>query len=276
MGDLELDTRLTAVGGDPGHYTVDLSSDWEIWGPNGGYLGAIALRAAGLEASIARPVAFNAHFLSVARFDRADVRIRVVRRGRRAESLAVSLSQGDKPVIEAMVRTAGEGAGLEHDHSTAPSVTAPEMLRNAAELSDDDRPVHPFWHNLETRPLAPERFSEPPRARDPERLDWYRFQPRATFEDPFLDAARSLVLIDTLSWPAAVQPHPETGFTAPNLDVTAWFHRAAPESEWLLADHRCELAESGLMGTHARIWSRDGRLVATGGAMLLCVPPREA
>ena len=31
------------------------------------------------------------------------------------------------------------------------------------------------------------------------------------------------------------------------------------------------------MGTHGRIWSRDGRLLATGGAQLFCVPrPPEA
>jgi hypothetical protein len=37
-------------------------------------------------------------------------------------------------------------------------------------------------------------------------------------------------------------------------------------------DHVAPVAEDGLMGTHARIWDEDGRLVATGGAQLLCVP----
>ena len=44
MGDLDRDT---AVVGDGGRYTATLSDDWEIWGPNGGYIAAILLRAAG-------------------------------------------------------------------------------------------------------------------------------------------------------------------------------------------------------------------------------------
>ena len=71
-----------------------------------------------------------------------------------------------------------------------------------------------------------------------------------------------LLLIDTLSWPAACQPHPEPDFQAPNLDVTAWFYRSDPKGEWLFADHDCTVAEAGLMGTTGRVWSRDGRLLA--------------
>ena len=59
MGDLERDTRLV---GEKGRYTATLSRDWEIWGPNGGYLAAIALRAAGAEAAIQRPASFTGHF----------------------------------------------------------------------------------------------------------------------------------------------------------------------------------------------------------------------
>ena len=75
-----------------------------------------------------------------------------------------------------------------------------------------------------------------------------------------------------MSWPAACQPHPDAAFVAPNLDVTAWFHAAAPESEWLLADHECRVATGGLMGTTGRVWSHDRRLLASGGAQLFCVP----
>ena len=90
--------------------------------------------------------------------------------------------------------------------------------------------------------------------------------------DDVLDASRALLMIDTASWPAAAQPHVASGFTAPNIDVTAWFHRAEPQSEWLLTDTSCQVADGGLMGTHARIWSESGALLASGGAQLYCVP----
>ncbi|MEE9606759.1 MAG: thioesterase family protein [Myxococcota bacterium] len=268
MGDFEVDTRVE--GGD-GRYGATLHGDWEIWGPNGGYLAAIALRAAGREARIARPAAFAGHFLTVARFAPVDLEVTALRRGRRSESLRVSIRQAGRPIFEALVRTAEAGPGLEHDRSRPPDVPDPEGLKGADELRTDS-PRYPFWNNLEARPVFPERFSEEPISRDPIWREWYRFRPRATFDDPFVDAGRSLLLIDTLSWPAACQPHPEAAFMAPNLDVTAWFHRADPTGEWLLADHECQVAEGGLMGTHGRVWSRDGRLLASGGAQLLCIP----
>lgn len=281
MGDFEVDTRVEPAGASDAsgatRYRATLCQDWEIWGPNGGYLAAIALRAAGAHARIARPACFHAHFLSVARFEPVELAVTTLRSGRRSESLRVSMTQQGRPILEALVRTAAPGPGLEHDVTSAPDVPPPDGLRNVTELIDafglEHRPGYPFWQNLEARPVRPERLREDPQARPPVWREWYRFRPRATFDDPWTDAGRSLVLIDTLSWPAAVQPHePDADFTAPNLDVTAWFHRSAPDQPWLLADHACELAERGLMGTTGRVWAPSGRLLASGGAHLLCVP----
>jgi len=273
VGDFERDTRVE--GGD-GRYRAVLSEDWRIWGPNGGYLAAIALRAVGREAGIPRPASFSGHFLSVGRFDAVELQVEAIRVGKRSESFRVRMLQDGKPLLEAMVRTAAAGAGLEHDVATMPEVESPERLRNAEQLVADlglaTEAPFPFWQNLEARPVWPERWAEPPQPRAPIFREWLRFRPRDTFDDPWTDAARSLLLIDTLSWPAAVQPHGrDHGFTAPNLDVTAWFHRSAPGEAWLLADHASEIAAGGLMGTTARIWSPRGELLASGGAQLFCV-----
>ena len=281
MGDLAEDTALSRVGSDPGRYRANLSPDWMIWGPNGGYLAVIALRAAGELARVPRPAAFAGHFLSVARFAPVDVEVQVLKAGKRAESLSVSIHQEGRAIFTGLVRTAADGPGLEHDVSELPDVARPGELKSIAELisetdTEADGPPFPFWNNFEVRPVWPERIAEPPRAREPIFREWYRFQPRATFDDPWLEAGRALLMIDTASWIAACQPHPNSAFTAPNLDVTAWFHRSAPESEWLLTDHVCPVAEAGLMGTHARIWSESGKLLATGGAQLLCVPHRSS
>ncbi|HIF95030.1 MAG TPA: hypothetical protein EYQ60_18190 [Myxococcales bacterium] len=48
---------------------------------------------------------------------------------------------------------------------------------------------------------------------------------------------------------------PNAGFTAPNIDITAWFHPFDPRTEWLLTDHQCDVVAGGLMGAHARLWS---------------------
>lgn len=64
-------------------------------------------------------------------------------------------------------------------------------------------------------------------------------------------------------------------YIAPSLDLSVWFHDApGPESEWLLLDVRADTAKAGLIYGDARVWTQDGRLVATGGSHLLVVDPR--
>ncbi len=60
-------------------------------------------------------------------------------------------------------------------------------------------------------------------------------------------------------------------YTAPSLDLTVWFHQPAFESEWLLLDAHADAAAAGVIHGGARVWSADGRLVATGGSQLLVV-----
>ncbi len=264
LGDFEVDTRLE---GADGRYRAKLSPDWEIWGPNGGYVAAIALRAAGMEATLPRPVSFSGHFISVARFAPVDVVVEPVRVGRRAESFRVRIVQDGRLVLEALVRTASEGPGYQHDASPAPEVPDPESI-----AAPDEEDFYPFWKNLDRRWVVPRELGPVPEALPPHWISWHRFRPRATFDDPFLDAGRSLLLIDTLGWPAASLAHVGPEYIALSLDVTAWFHRLTPGEEWLMAEHRGPVAEAGLMGVTGEVRNREGRLIASGGSQLLCVP----
>jgi acyl-CoA thioesterase len=137
MGDFDQDTRVTA---DAGRQRATLSEDWRIWGPNGGYLAAIALRAVGHHARIPRPASFHGHFLAVGRFDAVDLEVEPVRIGRRSESLRVRMLQDGKPLLEALVRTAAEVPGLEHDVAMMPDVPPPDGLRNVEELRREFAP----------------------------------------------------------------------------------------------------------------------------------------
>ena len=116
MGDFAKDTR--PEGGN-GRYQVTLSRDWEVWGPNGGYLAAIALRAAGAEAQIKRPATFAGHYLSVARFEPVDIEVTVLKRGKRAESLRVSMTQEERAILEAIIWTAAELPGTQRREARA-------------------------------------------------------------------------------------------------------------------------------------------------------------
>lgn len=269
MGDLSVDTQLE---GENGRYRARLSEEWRVWGPNGGYLATLALRAAGAEARIPRPVAFAAHFVASARFDPVELEVVVVQRGRRSESLRVSMRQDGRAVLEAIVRTAAVGEGLEHDAAQAPSVPPPETLPDMATVfAGEPGPPFPFWNNIECRP--PDGLAHKHRALGgpPEARMWYRFRPAATFEDPFVDAGRLLILLDVLPWNAAWSRYGPTQYNAPNLDLVAWFHRPAAKCEWLLGAGEAPIAEAGLIGSTTRVFDAAGRLLASGGAQLLCV-----
>jgi acyl-CoA thioesterase-2 len=272
---VSLDDATTLEGG-PGAYSTVLSPAWEIWGASGGYLAALALRAAGSTAEIARPASFYCQFLRSPSFGRVDLDVSFLKRSRRSEALAVHLTQHGKAILHALVRTAVDAPGYEHEQTNTPDVPSPDALQSTDELwTDEERPPFAFWDNLERRPID-QQFT--PRSSTGERSspivrEWVRFRPVGCFDDPFLDAARSLILLDTYGWPAAFRTHRDGRYLAPNLDTSAWFHQLGLQSEWLLIDHECPVGARGLLGVSGRVWDLDRRLVASGGAQLCCVPP---
>ena len=134
------------------------------------------------------------------------------------------------------------------------------------ELEADENHRYPFWANVERRPLPPDEAEHA-------RREWVRFRPVGTFDDPFVDASRPLILIDAFTWPAYFGRVGQAGeFIAPSLDITAWFHRSAAASEWLLVDSTCSHGADGLLGIQEHVWSESGELLASGGAQLCCIP----
>jgi acyl-CoA thioesterase II len=254
-----LDAATAPVGAD-GRFRAELSRDWEIWGPNGGYVASLALRAAGEVATIKRPASINCQFLRAPAFAPVEIEATVLHGGRRSEAISVRIVQDERLVTQAIVRTAAPAPGYELQHLSAPAVPGPDEVPSA------DCAPYPFWANVERRPL-------PRTAAAPTCREWTRFRPVPTFDDPFADAARALVLLDTYGWPAAFGEVGEGGdFIAPSLDITAWFHRAAAGAEWLLIDETCTVGADGLLAAQGHVWDESGRLIASGGAQLCCVP----
>jgi acyl-CoA thioesterase II len=272
-GDFEADT---AVSGGDGRYGATLSRSWELWGPAGGYVSAIALRAAGAHSRFDRPASYSCSYLGVADFAPIEIHATTLRAAKRSDVVRVRLSQSGRAFLEATVWTIDAGMhGLEHDHAPMPDVAGPDGLRAWMDVvPPSENRFATFWSNIEERVIDQwfGDWRERP-ATAPVRESWCRFRPKATFADPYLDAARSLMLIDTLGWPAAVAAHggrPE--YIAPTIELSARFHRLAPKSEWLLEITESAVATDGLLGSTARVWSQDGALVASGGQTMLFRP----
>lgn len=266
MGALQTDTAITS---EDGKLTAVLSEDWNIWGPNGGYVSSVALRAAGAVAPPDhRPATISVQYLSVAKFAPVECVVTPVKSGRNAWLLNVALIQDGRTFLQAQVWTTNKTEGPTTAEAKAPEVARPDTLKTLAEHMGERPPG--FWKNIDVKPLAYIPWGEP-RPVSVVLQEWYRFvgyQP----DDAFLDACRALILIDTMLWPAhhrGLAERPD--YVAPSLDVTVWFHQTGEGCDWMLVDAHADTASRGLIHGQARVWSDDGRLLASGGSNLLHV-----
>jgi acyl-CoA thioesterase len=260
MADFLADTAIEIIPGESDRYRAELSPKWAVWGPNGGYLAAIALRAAMARSRASRPASFHCHFLAVGEFAPVDVRVVSVGGGKRAESLRVEIVQHDRLLLAATVWMVDDGLqGYQHDFGAAPQVPGPHALRGYQDLAEEYDQWYPIWRSMEGRPV---RWRQPPGR--PESQTWLRFTD-TPIPDRQADALRQLFWLDFPGWNATIAAHEwPFPFLTPNLDLMVQFHRFAPDETWMLADGVCLVAEDGLVGCVSRLWSEDGKLLATG------------
>lgn len=280
MGDLSEDT---AIQGGDGRYGGRLSRDWEIWGPNGGYLAAFALRAAGAHCGRARPASLVGHFVGVGSFDAPiEIACTTVRQARVAHSVRTTITQAGRPLFEALVwGVDAELTGIHHHAEPMPEVapwqSLPTLEERLASRGESTASWFPFWKNFDQRPpdfrddwMARKEGEHPPCWQQ-----WLRFRPTASFADPWIDACRLLILVDVGSWPAAQAAHNQSAHIAPSIDLACALHTLRPDARWLFVEGRSPVAAEGLVASHQRVWDERGVLLASGTSQLLCRPARK-
>ncbi len=266
-------TRLDPSGSG---FSVALDPAWDIWGPAGGYIAAIALRAVRERAAPGhRPVTLTGQFVRVAKPGALTVSVEPIKQGG-TSLFVVTLTQGDAPVFLAQVWTTARNDPSNEVLPAKPGVPPPHALRGQDELvSERGGKQNAFWQNMDGRPVH-FRMHTDPLAELPQQLRWLKLKDWTLTDDPFLDAMRSALLIDIGVWPGhhfrLTQP---ANYLAPSLDITVWFHGGLPGSAWLLSDADCDMASNGLISGRVRIWSEDGRALATGGGHCLVTVPRK-
>jgi len=273
MGKLQEDTALVERDG---RLFANLSRDWEIWGPNGGYLAAIALRAAGARAPAGhRPATSSVQYLSVGTFEEVEAIVEPVRQGRSAWCFNVALVQQGKRFLQAQVWTTDRSGGPHTHELKMPDVPEPGTLKTYRELVPRANDTRDFFDNYEIKPLKlfTREDSHPGGAVIQE---WFRFPGFDSGGEIFADCARPLQMIDTLLWPAHHRGirsgYPN--YIAPSLDVSVWFHDSPRNCDWLFIDVHSATAGDGLIHGMARVWSQDRRLLATGSSHMLVTPRR--
>ena len=233
MGELGADTAVRPV--DEGAFAAVLSPAWEIWGPNGGYVASVLLRAVEAASARLRPVSLACQFLAVAEFDEVLLRTEVVRRTRSADAVRVSMVQGERPIAEGLAWVAdADLPGF--SHQSEPAIPAPgpdELIPAADRVRSEGGPSFPFWENLDQRPMDWVERWPPPEPLPARTRQWFRFTPDlAEPRNRYLDACWSLIVIDTMGWPAASRHHVDDPprFIAPSLDLYVAFHQEAVDS----------------------------------------------
>lgn len=271
MGDLAQDTAVERVG--DGRYQAVISPDWTLWRPVGGYVAAIALRAAGAHAGMPLPASLSCQYLSPARSGPVDMDVTCLRTTPHARSANVLMTQNGIPVTSALVwAIANDIKGPEQQMSARPDVPAPDQV---AEIVRDRRVASStavaaaatgtLWQNMEVRKL--------PAVDRPDGLQghsWTRFRPRAYFNDPWIDAGRVLISIDTAIFPVIATALGGGRYVALSIDLYVAFHSPPPAEDYLLVTAQSTAAGAGLVAGTAQVRSADGTLTASGGSQLIC------
>jgi acyl-CoA thioesterase len=263
---LDADTALTAQ--ETGRYRAELSPNWTVWGVNGGYLAAVALRAAGESAAWDAPAAMSVNFLNRPRPGIADVSVDVLRRTSKAECRRVEIVQGGTPILSGVVWCTADGLrGNEPEPRTVP---APEGVPSRLErLGNNPAGLLPWQAAIEDRPLFfPDDWPDNWETRQPSEPHyeaWFRYRPAAVFGSPWVNAARVLIISDIYPVFGYVQARRGLELTcrAATIFLSVQFHRPTDEEEFLFGDCRVLGAAQGLLGTSTSVWNRDGKCCAT-------------
>jgi acyl-CoA thioesterase len=273
VADLAVDTEVLANGNE---WAAKLSDDWVAWTPNGGYMAAIALRAAACQVPTMIPASLECHFLKAGRPGPVELSVRTLRASRRVQSLSVRMTQGGADILEALIWMVIPGLeDYDRWSRPAPPAASPSDLRSLDGLTPPGRwDWCRLWTHFEERPLDDlERYAAWPNPTfgEPTRRSWLRFRPPMTSDHLTVDAGRSLIAIDFFPYMAANMIYGKEKIThiAPTLSLSVKFHCLKPTSTWLLMEASSSFSGNGLLAGEAAVWAEDRELVASGTCQML-------
>ena len=248
----DADTALEPAG--EGRWRASAPDRWMVGrGPNGGFLAALAARAA--EAASGRPLrALALQFVAAPTGAPLDVSAVVERAGRMTSAVSVRIEQDGSPQVLAFATLAGLPAGgIEWDGTEMPRA---RPLAESPVVRLQEAGIPAFMHNYDMRwGLG----GLPGANAAAETGGWLR-----TTEPRALDAP--LVAAMTDAWVPAAKKRPVAAYAAPTLDLVIHIRLPLPPPGMSPDDHvlvrfSTRLAVGG-------VWEEDGELWTPGGALI--------
>jgi acyl-CoA thioesterase len=245
----DADTALEEAG--PGRWRAWAPEHWFVArGPNGGYLAAVAARAA--EAAAARPLrSLTLHFVAAPAVGPLDVFVTLEREGRTYTAASIRMEQEGAPMTLALA-TLGE---LPDDGPVWDAVPAPEAtpLAETERIVPGESNAPAFLRNYDMR-WALGRDGDRPGSGG-----WMR-----TLEPRLLDAPLVAALTD--AWAPAAFLALGRLIAAPTLDLTIHIRRPLPPAGMGPEDYVLGRFTSGL--SVAGVWEEDGELWTPAGELI--------
>jgi acyl-coenzyme A thioesterase PaaI-like protein len=256
----DADTALEPAG--EGRWRAWVPEHWFVGrGPNGGFLAALAARAA--EAAAGRPLrSLTLHFLAAPGAGALDVSAVVERAGRATSVVSLRFEQDGRPQALALATLSGLPAtGLAWNAGGMP---AARPLADSPPVPQDAMGVPVFMRNYDMRWAL---GALPGDGTAVETGGWLR-----TAEPRALDAP--LVAAMTDAWAPAAFAATGRFVAAPTLDLTIHVRRPLPPPGMSAGDHvlarfATRLAVAGVWEEDGELWTPDGELLAQSRQLAL-------
>ncbi|MBI5105733.1 MAG: thioesterase family protein [Solirubrobacterales bacterium] len=231
---------------------AEVDGSWSGYlGAHGGYVAAIALRAAryAVDDCCRAPRALTVSLLEPVAAGRVDLDPRLERHGGSVSTVTVRAEQDGRPVALALATFGAERAGLAHAADAMPSVAPPE---DCAPLGGRPVPQADMSQYVEYRPA----IGLPLSGGDEGRLVvWMRLS-----EHRPVDAAVATFLADAVA--PALYGRLAEYVAMPTVELSVHYAAAPdPAPEWVLADVRNRRTADGYAVEDGELWAPDGRLL---------------
>ncbi|MDH3606751.1 MAG: thioesterase family protein [Acidimicrobiia bacterium] len=254
---LGADTAVTPT--EDGRFTGEIQPGWDIVGnANGGYLLAIAARAASAAADGREPASVTAHYLAPGKPGPVSIVTELQKQGRRFSTVRATMSDADRPLVALL--GSFRDTSIEMD-----SVERVEAVRPEMPPPDECVPVEPtetfpppFMGKVELR-LHPEDATNS--AGVPRFRGWFRLR-----DDEVIDSFGLLVAVDSFP-PTIFNAQLPVAWT-PTIELTAHV-RGTPEPGWLRCQFTTRFISGGYLEEDGEVWDGSGRLVAQSRQLAL-------
>ncbi|MFE4469494.1 acyl-CoA thioesterase [Leifsonia sp. NPDC056824] len=190
--------------------------------------------------------------------------------GRSFSTRRTQAYQNGLPILSMIASFQDEDEGLEHQVAMPQDLPDPETLPNsAATLEEVEHPVAQYWASqrpFDMRHVPSPIYLSVEGAHVAHQAVWFRSIGDLP-DDPALHRAALAYASDYTIMESVMRRHgvawATRGLKAASLDHAMWWHRPARVDEWLLYTQESPSASGGRGLALGRIFSRDGRLVAS-------------